>query len=100
MLRVLQDEFAGLKSRWLRVLALLTCLAMVLVIAEQQRAIEAQGNLISVLSGDSNQQKLKAESQPKVSIYITDSKILEPAKTPEPPAPTARPSPARIMKQI
>ena len=94
----LQDEFAGLKSRWLRVLALLTCLVMALVVAEQQRAIEAQGSLIAALSGDANQRK--TEKQPKVSVYITDSKILEPAaKMPEAPAPT-RPAPARIQRQI
>ena len=99
MLRFLQDEFAGLRSRWLRVLALLTCLAMALVVAEQQRAIEAQAGLIAALSGDTNQSKL--DKQPKVSMYITDSHILEPArKTPEPPAPQAPVSPARIQHQI
>ena len=101
MLKFLQDEFVGLRSRWLRILALLTCLAMTLVVAQQQRAIEAQGSLIGALSGDANSQKLKNEKQPKVSIYITDSKILEPAsKTPEPPAATAKPAAARIMRQI
>ena len=96
MMKFLQDEFAGLRSRWLRVLALLTCLAMALVVAEQQRAIEAQAGLIAALSGDANQSKL--DKQPRVSMYITDSKILEPArKTPEPPAPV---SPVRIQHQI
>ena len=99
MLRFLQDEFAGLRSRWLRVLALLTCLAMALVVAEQQRAIEAQAGLIAALSGDSNQSKL--DKQPRVSMYITDSHIVEPArKEPETPAPQAPASPARFQHQI
>lgn len=105
MLSFLQTEIAGLRSRWLRVLALLTCLVMALVIAEQQRAIEAQGTLISSLSGDSNQARLKVEKQPRVSIYITDSHIIEPAsKTPEKPASPAdkkaAPNPARIQKLL
>ncbi len=101
MLGFLQDEFAGLRSRWLRLLALLTCLVLALVAAEQQRAIEAQGSLISALSGDVNKPKLKSEKEPKISIYITDSKILEPAsKAPDNPAPARPPSPARFQHQI
>ena len=96
MLRFLQDELAGLKSRWPRLLALLTCLMLALVAAEQQRAIEAQGSLIASLSGDSNKAKLKTEKEPKVSVYITDSKILEP----ENPEPAKQLSPARFQHQI
>ena len=99
MLRFLQDEIAGLRSRWVRILALLTCLAMALVVAEQQRAIEAQGSLIASLSGDTNQRKI--EIQPKVSVYITDSHILEPAsKPPAPPPEPVKQAPARIMRHI
>src|SRR3954463_11820868 len=50
VLKFLQDEFAGLRSRWLRILALLTCLCLAGVVAQQQRAIEAQGNLIQALT--------------------------------------------------
>lgn len=104
MLRFLQDELIGLRSRWLRLLALLTCLVLTVVAAEQQRAIEAQNGLIATLSGDSNKlQKIQSgdKSQPKISIYITDSHILEPASKPpvasEPVKPT---SPARFQHQI
>ena len=106
MLNFLQDEFAGLRSRWLRVLALLTCLVLALVVAQQERAIEAQGSLIANLSGDSNKAKLEIEKQPRVSIYITDSHILEPtAKAPKPAAPGAGKSdqvshPARFQRAI
>jgi hypothetical protein len=106
MLKFLQDEFAGLKVRWLRVLTLLTCLVMALVVAQQERAIEAQGSLISSLSGDSNrlqQMQGAGKSQPSVSVYITDSRIPEPAsKPPQPPQRESRtqPSPARVMRHI
>ena len=103
MLSFLQTEFAGLRSRWLRVLALLTCLAMVAVVAEQQRAIEAQGSLIATLSGDSNQARLK-EKKARISVYITDSHIIEPAsKAPDKsaaPAENPAPHPARFQKLI
>lgn len=104
MFRFLQDEIAGLKSRWVRLLGLLTCLALALVVLQQQRAIEAQGSLISALSGDSN--KLQAlqsgdKVQPRISMYITDSKILEPtSKAPEPPQSGKETSPARLQHQI
>ena len=105
MLSFIQTEFAGLRSRWLRVLALLTCLVMALVIAEQQRAIEAQGTLIASLSSDSNQAKLKVEKAPRISVYITDSRIIEPAsKTPGKPAVPGDekpvPNTARIQKLL
>lgn len=104
MMSFIQTEIAGLRSRWLRVLALLTCLVMAIVVAEQQRAIEVQGSLIASLSRDSNHAKLK-ETQPRVSIYITDSHILEPASKPpeERAAPVdERPAadPARLQKLI
>ncbi len=104
MLRFLEDELVGLRSRWLRLLALLTCLVLALVAAEQQRAIQAQGSLIATLSGDSNKlQKIQNgdKSQPKISVYITDSHILEPAsKPPQPPEPVKPTSPARFQHQI
>ena len=103
MLRFLQDELMGLKSRWARLLGLLTCLALALVVLQQQRAIEAQGSLISALSADSNRlQELQSgdKVQPRISMYITDSKILEPAsEVPVAPAPLKR-SPARFQHQI
>lgn len=104
MLTFLQTEIAGLRLRWPRVLILLTCLAMVVVVAEQQRAIEAQSSLIAALSNDSNQAKLKGK-QPKVSVYITDSHIIEPAakakdKTPAAEDSKANANPARLQKFI
>ncbi len=104
MLRFLQDELIGLKSRWLRLLALLTCLVLALVVAQQERAIQAQAGLITALTGDSNKlQTLQSgeKSQPKISVYITDSHILEPAsKPPDNPEPAKPVSPARFQKQI
>lgn len=104
MLRFLQDELIGLRSRWLRLLALLTCLVLTLVVAEQQGAIEAQGSLIANLSADSNKlQKIQNgdKSEPRISVYITDSHILEPAsKAPQPPEPAKPTSPARFQHQI
>ncbi len=97
MLSFLQDELAGLKSRWPRLLALLTCLMMALVAAQQQRAIEAQAGLIAALSGESNKAKLDVKKEPRVSVYITDSHILEPASKPPQPQPTT--SPARLQHQ-
>jgi len=97
----LQGEFAGLRSRWLRVLALLTCLGMALVVAEQQRAIETQSSLIAALSGDRNQAKLKDQKEPRTSVYITDWHIVEPvSKAPAQPEPARPTSPARLQKQI
>ena len=109
VLKFLQDELIGLKSRWLRVLALLTCLGLALVVAQQRSAIEAQGSLIRTLSGDSNElQKARNgdHGQARVSVYITDWHILEPAaKQPEAkaapaPVPEPPPSPKRMMHQI
>ena len=104
MLSFLQDEIAGLRSRWPRLLALLTCLVLALVVAQQERAIAAQADLLAALSGDSNKlQKIQSgeKSEPKVSVYITDSHILEPAsKAPETPQPTKQSSPARFQHQI
>ena len=102
MLSFLQDELIGLRTRWTRLLALLTCLCMAVVVAQQERAIEAQANLIQALSGDSNQQKLQTEKEPRVSVYITDSHILEPASKPQPtqPEPAKSISPARFQRQI
>lgn len=104
MLSFLQDELAGLKSRWPRLLALLTCLVLALVVAQQERAIEAQANLLASLSGDSNKlQKMQSgdKAQPKISIFITDSHILEPAsKPPQNPEPAKPVSPARFQHQI
>lgn len=104
MLSFLQDEIAGLKSRWARILALLTCLVLALVVAQQQRAIEAQASLLASFSGDSNRLQTMQNGdkpQPKISVYITDSHILEPAsKAPEQPRPTKQPSPARFQRQI
>ena len=104
MMRFLQDELIGLRSRWLRLLALLTCLVLAVVAAEQQRAIEAQSSLIATLSADSNKlQKLQSgdKSEPKVSVYITDSHILEPASKPPESPEAAKPiAPARFQRQI
>jgi len=97
----LQGEFAGLKSRWLRVLALLTCLCMALVVAEQQRAIDAQSSLITALTGDNNRVKLKDQKEPRTSVYITDLHILEPtAKAPEASPEPVKQSPARLTRRI
>jgi hypothetical protein len=75
---------------------------MAVVVAQQQRAIEAQGDLIQALSGDTNKQKLLGEKQPRISVYITDSHILEPASKPQPPQPepAKSTSPARFQRTI
>jgi hypothetical protein len=100
MLSFLQDELIGLRSRWPRLLALLTCLGLALVVLEQQRAIETQGTLIAALSGDANKANLRREKPPKVSVYITDSKILEPASKPPDHEAIKAPSAVRFQHQI
>jgi hypothetical protein len=107
MLSFLQGEILGLRLRWPRILVLLTCLMMTIVIAQQQRAIEAQRDLMGSLYRDSNQlQKMKKGDPAKQRdrIYVTDERILEPAAK----APAAQPAPtpappgvvARIQKQL
>ena len=103
MLEFLQTEIAGLRSRWLRILALLTCLVLAMVVAEQQRAMEAQNGLIAALAGDSNTAKMKGEKQPRISIYITGSHIIEPEAQSPPTTSSdaqANPQPARYKKLI
>ena len=102
MLNFLQDELAGLKLRWLRVLVLMSCLALLIVVAQQERAIEEQRSLIHALSGDRNQMLAHGSAGEKSRIYITDSRILEPKQQTQAPEPAqqAPARPARAQKYL
>jgi hypothetical protein len=106
-------EQDGLQARWPRILALLTCLVMTLVVAEQGLTIEKQRELIQLLWGDSKQltqiriQDL-AKQHPK--MYVTEPKepkeekrkAEKAAPAPQRPSvPSVLPAkPARLLKQI
>jgi sugar lactone lactonase YvrE len=110
----LQREREELKTRWTGVLVLLTCLAMILVVAQQGGTIDTQRNLIRVLWDDSKQlNKMRVQDLVKQrdKIYATDPNYVAPGeKAPaEKAAPKAKrppsqevlpPKPARVLRQI
>lgn len=107
-------EQDGLQAGWPRILALLTCLVMTLVVAEQGLTIEKQRVLIQQLWSDSKQlTQMRAQDLAKqhAKMYVTDPKgpAKEEKRKPEKAAPAPqKPSvpsvlpakPARLLKQI
>ena len=110
----LQREREELKTRWTGVLVLLTCLAMILLVAQQGGTIDAQKNLIRVLWDDSKQlNKLRIEDlvKQREKMHATDPHYAAPGeKAPaekaepapqRPPAQSVLPArPARVLRQI
>ncbi len=109
----LRREREGLKARWTCVVVLLTCLAMILVVAQQGGTIDTQRNLIRLLWDDSKQlNKIRiqdlAKEREKMKSTDPNSGSPEqkppaakpaPALPPEPP-PAQRLKPARALWQI
>ena len=109
----LHREREELKTRWSCVLVLLTCLAMILVVAQQGGTIDKQRNLIQLLWDDSKQlNKIRIQDLVKKrdKIYATDPHIGAPGEkapaeaAPEPQRPPKQPvlspKPARALRQI
>jgi hypothetical protein len=110
----LQREREELKTRWSCVLVLLTCLAMILVVAQQGGTIDKQRNLIQLLWDDSRQlNKIRVQdlAKQREKRYATDPRYAAPQekekaekaapKTQRPPAqPVSSPKPARVLRQI
>jgi hypothetical protein len=89
MVGFLERERLFMKSRWARALALLTCLLMVLVVAEQGLTIDKQRNLIQLLWDDSKQLtriRIQELAKQREKIYTTDPHYGAPA--PNAPADT------------
>jgi hypothetical protein len=112
----LHREREELKTRWTCVLVLLTCLAMILVVAQQSSTIDTQKNLIRVLWDDSKQlNKIRIQDlvKQREKIYPTDPQYAAPQEkekapaekvAPVPQRPPAQsvlpPKPARVLRQI
>ena len=109
----LQREREGLKARWTCVVVLLTCLTMILVVAQQGGTIDTQRNLIRLLWGDSKQlNKIRIQDliKQREKMNSTDPNNGSPEKKPPAakPAPAPRPGPppaqslkpARVLWQI
>lgn len=85
-------EREDLKMRWPRVMALLTCLAMVLVVAHQGGTIDQQQSLIRLLWGDSKQltqMRVNEIQKQREQMYLTDPQHSAPSEKP----PAAKPAP-------
>ena len=105
----LQRERKELKTRWTRVMILLTCLAMILVVAQQGGTIDTQRSLIRLLWDDSRQlNKIRVEelNKEREKMYLTDPNYGR-DKTPSEkaaPAPKRTPAvpdkPMRVLRQI
>ena len=112
----LQREREELKTRWSGVLVLLTCLAMILVVAQQGGTIDKQRNLIQLLWDDSKQlNKIRIQDlvKQREKMYLSDPHYAAPQEkdkapaekaTPVPQRPPAQsvlpPKPARMLHQI
>ena len=112
----LQREREELKTRWTCVLVLLTCLAMILVVAQQGGTIDTQRNLIRVLWEDSKQlNKIRIQDlvKQREKIPATDPRYAAPQQKEKAPAEKAAPErqrppaqpvfpskPARVLRQI
>jgi hypothetical protein len=104
----LQREREELKTRWTCVLVLLTCLAMILVVAQQGGTIDTQQNLIRVLWDDSKQlNKIRVQDlvKQREKVYATEPHYAAPEdKSQAAPAPQRPPAlplkPARVLRQI
>jgi hypothetical protein len=115
MENLLQLEREGLKSRWPRILALLTCLVTTLVVADQGVTIDKQRELIHLLWGDSKQltqMQINSLPKPHADMYV-EPETKVPSKQAKPPAEKVAPEPrrpnvpsvlpvkpARLLKQI
>ena len=112
----LQREREELKTRWTCVLALLTCLAMILVVTQQGGTIDNQRNLIRVLWDDSKQlNKIRIQDlvKQREKMYLSDPHYAAPGEKEKAPAEKAEPAPqhppgqsvqppkpARMLRQI
>ncbi|MBZ5630489.1 MAG: hypothetical protein LAO06_16650 [Acidobacteriia bacterium] len=101
MASFLERERVDMKGRWARMMVLLTCLVMVLVVAQQGGTIDKQHNLIQLLWGDSKQlTKIRTQelAKQREKIYTTDPHYgtpapKAPADTPKAPDSEAAPEP-------
>jgi hypothetical protein len=99
LVSMLQREGAGLKHRWPRIVALLTCLTMTLVVAEQGGTITTQQNLIRVLWSDSKQLnsiRVQELNKQREKMFPSDPQYAAPEQKPpaaKPPVPPAKPAP-------
>jgi hypothetical protein len=107
----LHREREELKTRWTCVLVLLTCLAMILVVAQQGGTIDTQKNLIRVLWDDSKQlNKIRIQDlvKQREKIFATDPHYAPPTEkapaekvAPVPQRPPVLPAkPMRVLRQI
>jgi hypothetical protein len=96
---MLRREGAALKHRWPRIVALLTCLTMTLVVAEQGGTITTQQNLIRVLWSDSKQLnsiRVQELSKQHEKMFSSDPQYAAPEQKPpaaKAPATPAKPAP-------
>ena len=87
----LEREPVDAKSPWARVMVLLTCLVMVLVVAQQGGTIDKQRNLIQLLWDDSKQLtriRIQELAKKLEKIHTTDPHYGTPA--PNAPADTPK----------
>jgi hypothetical protein len=94
----LQREREGLKTRWTRVLVLLTCLAMILVVAQQGGTIDKQRNLIQLLWDDSKQLteiRIQELAKQREKIFATNPNYAAPQEKDKAPTEKAEPAPQR-----
>ena len=114
----LQREREELKTRWTCVVVLLTCLTMILVVAQQGGTIDKQRNLIQLLWDDSKQlNKIRIQDlvKQREKMYLSDPHYAAPQEkekekapaekaapeTQRPPAQSVLPAkPARVLRQI
>ena len=94
----LQREREELKTRWSGVLVLLTCLAMILVVAQQGGTIDKQRNLIQLLWDDSkqlNKIRIQELAKQREKMYLSDTHYAAPQEKDKAPAEKAAPAPQR-----
>jgi hypothetical protein len=83
---------------WPRAMALMTCLAMVLVVAHQGRTIDAQKSLIRLLWGDSRQLtniQVNEITKQREKMYLSDPQYATPNDKAAKPAPAPKPKAKR-----
>lgn len=107
----LQREREELKTRWTCVVVLLTCLTMILVVAQQGGTIDTQRNLIHLLWDDSKQlNKIRVQDlvKQREKMHLSDPHYAAPPEkapaekaAPAPQRPPVLPDkPARVLHQI
>ena len=108
----MEREGADIKNRWARAMVLLTCLVMVLVVADQGGTIDKQRNLIQLLWSDSKQmthlqlKELARQHRDKADVADpqlgpdsnASPKVPDSNAAPAPKAePVQPPKPARVL---